>query len=241
MAEYDLPPGPAELFEAVREAFGEHLGGEHHLRLGGGTALAARWAHRHSTDVDFFTDRASYDRLWERRDAFRRAIERSTRGPPELSIRPANTKIVLPDGEITLFTTPTWTDQPRSADSVRGTRVPLETSAEILAKKLTGRMLDSRTLLARDLYDFAVARHRDPAAAKTAMKNIDTSALRQLRRELRDLAQGWVQHPSQRALLRPAFPAEARNPAPSVAAQVLQEILSRTPDHPRRVPLAPER
>ena len=29
----------------------EHLGGEHHIRLAGGTALAARWAHRHSTDV----------------------------------------------------------------------------------------------------------------------------------------------------------------------------------------------
>ena len=33
MAEYDLPAGPAELFEAVRDVFGEHLGGEQHMRL----------------------------------------------------------------------------------------------------------------------------------------------------------------------------------------------------------------
>lgn len=28
MAEYDLPAGPAELFAAVRETLGEHLGGQ---------------------------------------------------------------------------------------------------------------------------------------------------------------------------------------------------------------------
>ena len=42
MAEYDLPAGPAELFEAVRDTLGEYLGGQHHMRLGGGTALAAQ-------------------------------------------------------------------------------------------------------------------------------------------------------------------------------------------------------
>jgi len=235
MAEYDLPAGPAGLFEAVREAFGEHLGGEDRMRLGGGTALAARWAHRHSADVDLVTDQESYVRLWERRDAFVRAIIHRA-GPMEvLTVLRWNTKIVLHGGrEVTLFTSLPQTDNPRSEDTVRGTRVPLETNAEILAKKLWGRMLDSRKLLARDLYDFAVARHHDPAAVKAAMKNIGVSDLRQLKHELTSLGEGWTQRANQRALIRPAYTEEAKDPAPFVAEQVLREILSRTPDLERR-------
>ena len=234
MAEYDLPRGPAELLETIREAFGEHLGGDQHMRLGGGTALAARWAHRHSTDVELFTDQESYVRLWERRDAFRRAIEQRA-GPAEvLTVLRWNTKIVLRGGEITLFTSLPATAEPRSEDTVRGTRVPLETNAEILAKKLAGRMLDSEKLVVRDLYDFAVARHHDPAAVKTAMTHIDVSDLRQLGHELKSLPDGWMRRSDQRPLLRPAHPKEARDPAPFVADQVWRELLSRTPDRRHR-------
>ena len=242
MAEYDLPAGPAGLLEAVRKAFGEHLGGEDRMRLGGGTALAARWAHRHSTDVDLFTDQESYVRLWERRDAFLRAITQRA-GPTEvLTVLRWNTKIILQGGrEVTLFTSLPQTDKPRSADTVRGTRVPLETNAEILARKLWGRMLDSRKLLARDLYDFAVARHHDSAAVQAAMKNIEVSDLRQLHRELQSLPEGWMERAGQRPLIRPVYPKEARDPAPFVADQVHREILSRTPPRPKRSPPAWER
>ncbi len=242
MAEYDLPSGPAALFEAVREPVAEHLGGERHFRLGGGTALAARWAHRHSTDVDLFTDREPYQRLWKRRDAFKRAVNDHA-GPAEvLSVRRWNAKIVLQGGgEITLFTSGPQTDEPRSADTVAGTRVPLETNAEILAKKLWGRMLDSEELLARDLYDFAVARHHDPAAVKTAMRHIGVTDLQQLKRELEALPEGWLHRTAQRPLIRPAHPDEAADPAPFVRAQVWREILSRTPDRPHRPPPTWER
>ena len=240
MAEYDLPAGPAGLLEAVREAFGENLGGEHKMRLGGGTALAVRWGHRHSTDVDLFTDPEPYARLWGRRDAFRHAIAQRAR-PRELSVRRWNTKIVLQEGEITLFTNLPLTDQPRSTDTVRGTSVPLETNAEILAKKLGGRMLDTGQLLARDLYDFAVARYHDPAAVQNAIKNIDVSDLRQLKRELDALPEGWVRSPRQRPLIRPTHPAEAANPAPFVRDQIGREILARTPSRLDRSPPAWER
>lgn len=242
MAEYDLPSGPAELLEAVRRPFDDALGGEEHMRLGGGTALAARWAHRHSTDVDLFTGRDPYRRLWRRRDAFKRAVVEHAGPAKVLSVRRWNTKIVLQEGgEITLFTSGTQTDEPRSGDTVRGTRVPLETNAEILAKKLWGRMLDSETLLARDLYDFAVARHHDQAAVKAAMEHIDVSDLQRLHRELGSLPRGWVNQPSQRPLIRPSHPEEAADPAPFVRAQVWREILSRTPPRPHRPPPTWER
>ena len=112
--------------------------------------------------------------------------------------------------------------------------VPL--NAEILAKKLWGRMLDSHALLARDLYDFAVARHHDPGAVKAAMTDIDVSDLQQLKRELENLPENWMRRTDTRPLIRSAYPEEASNPAPFVRAQVWGEILSRTPPRPHRSP-----
>ena len=102
-------------------------------------------------------------------------------------------------------------------------------------------MLDSRKLLARDLYDFAVAKHHDPAAVKAAMQNIEVSDLQQLKHELTNLGDGWMQRANQRALIRPAYIEEAKDPAPFVAEQVLREILSRTPDRPRGMDFSWER
>ncbi|MDE3261201.1 MAG: nucleotidyl transferase AbiEii/AbiGii toxin family protein [Acidobacteriota bacterium] len=132
MAEYDLPEGPAGLFEAVHEPLAAHLGGERHVRLGGGTALAMRWAHRHSTDVDLFTDGAPYARLYERRASLERDLKR--RGIPLTAarIRPRNLKILLQDSEVTLFSGgPMLPGLPSSGDTVRGTGVQLEATAEI--------------------------------------------------------------------------------------------------------------
>ena len=85
VADLPLPQGPDGLLDAVRTPLARAFGGEHHLRVGRGTALAARWQHRHST-----------------------------RGLPL---------------------------DPRSSDTVSGTDLPLETTAEILAKKLAHELL----------------------------------------------------------------------------------------------------
>ena len=242
MAEYDLPEGPAELFEAVRETVGEYLGGEHHMRIGGGTALAARWAHRHSTDVDLFTSGEPYTRLHSQREAFVRDPGRRAGPVDAIHVRRWNAKILLTGGgEVTLFTSRSMTDQARSDDTVRGTNVPLESNAEILAKKLAGRMLESGQLLARDLYDFAAARHHDPGAVKTALRDIDISDLGQLKQELETLPKGWMHSGRQRPLIRPIHRAEADDPAHVVQGQVWREILSRTPTRPHRPPPPRER
>lgn len=133
-------------------------------------------------------------------------------------------------------------DLPPSGDTVRGTHVELEGTPEILAKKLAGRMLDTpRQLLERDLYDFAVADHLDPKAAKTAMGAIDNSDLRQLHAELKSLPRGWSGRAHQRRLIQPVYRAEAADPARFAAALVWREILSRTPPRPHRPPPAWER
>ena len=60
MAELDIPPGPRELFQAIHGPLARAFGGEENIRFGGGTALAARWAHRRSVDVDLFVEADPY-------------------------------------------------------------------------------------------------------------------------------------------------------------------------------------
>ena len=117
MAEYDLPAGPAELFEAVRDTLGGYLGGQHLMRLGGGTALAARWAHRHSTDVDLFIGSAPYERLFTERRSFRDHVQRQL-GAHAVDIDSGIATIHFRQndqlGEVTLATSPPLTRLPAS-------------------------------------------------------------------------------------------------------------------------------
>lgn len=212
MAALVLPSGPAELLERTREPLGTHLGGEHHLCLGGGTALAARWAHRHSADVDYFIQPAPYARLRGNADQFARDLERAT-SVRELSVGPSGARIILADGgEVSVSTTPGFTGDPRSDDTVRGTAIGLETSAEILARKIGGRILENNTFVPRDLYDIAVSRHYEPAAFATACSRFTDRQLLDIAIELRSLHPDWMET-HHRPVVAPAFPGAARNAA----------------------------
>ena len=231
MAEYDLPAGPAELFEAVRDTFGAYLGGQHHMRLGGGTALAARWAHRHSTDVDLFIAATHYQRLFERRDAFQRDAE-DRLAASAVAIEEGLVALFIRQGdhtgEITLATTPSLTPRPHSLDTVRGTRVPLETSAEILAKKLRCRMVLREQFVPRDLYDIAVAHERDRGALTRALGVIDAFHLREMYTHLESLPDRWMENHEQQ-LTRPAQRRAASNAVSIVQSAVASEVQSRPP------------
>ncbi|MDE2761885.1 MAG: nucleotidyl transferase AbiEii/AbiGii toxin family protein [Gemmatimonadota bacterium] len=221
MAELDLPSGPAELLEAVRKPLGDHLGGEHHLRLGGGTALAARWGHRHSTDLHLFVDPEAYARLYGDPERLRGNIARHTGAVEQFGVGPGYTLIAVPDGEVIVLTTRSLTPGPVSGDFVRGTRVAIETNAEILAKKLTHRLSIYHLFVPRDLYDIAVARHLDPEALDTALATIPAPNLDDIRKQLGLLGPGWAAGHHE-PLLQPTFPRDA---ADSVA--VVRRVIGR--------------
>lgn len=209
MAELRLPEGPAELFEAVCETIGHHLGGEDRMLLGGGTALAMRWAHRHSTDVDLFTSREAFGRLFANRESFEAEIRRRTDQAVNIHVQDEFARILLgDDGEVSLSSTRPRTPDPRSDDLVHGTEVSLETNAEIIAKKVRYRMLRNATLVPRDLYDIAVSPRYDSGAFEKAVANIDTAQLEDLRDELRYLPRDWMRRHDQQ-LIRPVHPEEA--------------------------------
>ncbi|MDE0248097.1 MAG: nucleotidyl transferase AbiEii/AbiGii toxin family protein [Gammaproteobacteria bacterium] len=192
MTALTLPAGPAALLDRTRKSLAAHLGGEHHLVLGGGTALIARWAHRWTHDLDFFIERASYSRLHENRIAFERDV-RTAGAIRQLDIRPHNAVIVFEDGgEISLNTTRPYTHNPRSPEIVLGTAVALETTTEVLARKIGGRILGNNTFVPRDLYDIAVARDLDPVGLERTLKCFTPNRLQEIADELRSLPPDWI-------------------------------------------------
>ena len=220
MAEFDLPAGPDELLEAVRLPLAHHFGAEHRMRLGGGTALAARWHHRHSTDIDLFVDPKYYERLFKKEQRFRADLERHAPGAQNILIEPGFARIVLmDDGEISISTSPSLTSDPVSNDTVRGTGVPLEATAEILAKKLRYRMIQNAQILPRDLYDIALARRNASVALDTALSTLKVEHVQDIDAELGYLRPGWIERHHQ-PLIAPMHRADAAN-----AIGIVREVL----------------
>ena len=209
MAALDLPAHNAELFARVRGPLAEHLGGERHLCLGGGTALAARWNHRHSTDLDFFVDAAAYRGLYTHARAFERDLAHAAGGISASAISSGSATVVLADGgEMSISTTPARTANPRSGDTIRESAVAIESTEEVLARKIGGRILSNNIFVPRDLYDITVARHYDPVALDRALRLFSTDERRQIAEELAALPRDWLAR-QPRALVNPARPLAA--------------------------------
>lgn len=222
MAALDLPEGPAQLLEAVRRPLAVYLGGERHIHLGGGTALAARWQHRHSTDVDLFVDPAAYKMLFENEERFRLDLKRHLHGVLNVSIEPGFARILdSSGGEVSVSTSPTLTENPVSADLVRGTLVPLETTGEILAKKLRYRMIGNGLLVPRDLYDIGTANELDFDGLQSALRTLRKQDLDDIATELRYLRPNWMRLHRQ-PLIDPTNQELAVNAVKNVRSLVLQ-------------------
>jgi len=224
MAALDLPTGPRKLLVRARSVLAAAVGGESHLILGGGTTLIARWDHRWTHDLDFFIEASSFHRLHDNRDAFERDLW-ALGGIRSVGVRAGTALIVFEDGgEISIGTAPAFTDNPRSTDTVRGTSVALETSAEILAKKIGGRILRNNTFVPRDLYDLVMARHFEPAALDRALRCFPPDHLQQIADELRHLPFDWMD----------THPVPVVAPSNPVAAQYAPRTVRMTLDQPKR-------
>lgn len=222
MAELDLPDGPRQLFDAVRTPLARAFGGERYIRFGGGTALAARWAHRHSTDVDLFVDPNSYrDFRWKTGGRFTLDL---TAGAPvdRLVIEDDNAHISFHGhpGHVSIAIARAFPFDPRSPDTVRGTDLPLEATAEILGKKLLYRMARDKQILSRDLYDIAYARKQDPAPLDIVLRELDEHQLSEIIVAFDDRAAAGAPDPE--PVLRPSDPVLAEK-APAIVQQLVRD------------------
>ena len=166
-----LPEDARRLFVLAHAALSETLSDDEYS-LGGGIALAARWQHRDSTDIDLFMSPETYFRLVDDPRRFQDRFELLAGGSgamtnllsSHVADDRAHSRFGLPEGIIDIVgRRPVLLGGCQSHEVVKGTAVRLESTAEILARKVAWR-LSRDDLLARDLYDIAVASDLNPSA-----------------------------------------------------------------------------
>jgi predicted nucleotidyltransferase component of viral defense system len=122
--------------------------------FGGGTVLMLRYNHRYSKDIDIFVpDPQALGYITPRLSD---VAERITTDYVEA----ANyVKFFLPEGEIDFVASPNLTVPGYELQNILGRDVRVETSAEIIAKKMWHR---GDAITGRDIFDFALIAERDP-------------------------------------------------------------------------------
>jgi len=128
--------------------------------FGGGTVLMLRHYHRMSKDIDIFVpDPQALGFLNPRLGG----IAESLTGRYEESA--SHLKLLFPEGEIDFVASPNLTNPAFETHLVDGRDIRLETSAEIIAKKMWHR---GQYAKARDLFDLAMVIEQEPMALASA-------------------------------------------------------------------------
>lgn len=131
-----------------------------HWTFGGGTVLMLRIGHRQSKDIDLFVPDPQYlgyvnPRLSDVAESVSADYEESAE----------YIKLFLREGEIDVVVGSSLTDDPYEVVEYRGRAIRVETSAEIIAKKMWHRGDRAK---ARDLYDLCAVAMAEPAQLKLA-------------------------------------------------------------------------
>jgi len=124
--------------------------------FGGGTALMRRHRHRLSTDIDIFVaDPQVLGYLSPRLNPVAEALT------PDYVEQGNFVKLYFAEGEIDFVASVALTRDAMVRETVLGRAVWVETSAEIIAKKIWHRASEIK---ARDLFDLALVAEREPGA-----------------------------------------------------------------------------
>jgi hypothetical protein len=128
--------------------------------IGGGTVLMLRHRHRLSKDIDIFVPDPQYLGYVSPRlsDVAEGVSDHYVEGPGFI-------KLLRAEGEIDFVASPNLTSDPFEVWELLGRPIKVETSAEIVAKKLWHR---GDRVTARDLFDLALVIEREPQALATA-------------------------------------------------------------------------
>ena len=221
--ELALPEGSRRIFELVLPLVLEFIPPES-VVLGGGSALAARWKHRESVDIDLFTSQTTFTEAIFRRSArFETRLEQLGFGRVA-TLGPEGCTIYLQDARVDLVAVSPVTHPSRSTDCTPSPRVALETNLEILAKKLHRRMILHGRIVPRDLYDFAYARRFEPAIMNATWSTERIRDPQVLAAALSSFSPGWMQR-HEVPVINPRYPDLLEN----AVEAMIDDILSRFP------------
>jgi len=127
--------------------------------FGGGTVLMRRYRHRVSKDVDIFVPDPQYLGYVSPR------LNDTAESLTSKYLESANSvKLFFPEGEIDFIASAPLTKDPTVNETILGRRVRVETTAEIIAKKVWHR---GREFTARDIFDVALVATREPSAIES--------------------------------------------------------------------------
>lgn len=124
--------------------------------FGGGTVLMRRHRHRFSKDIDIFVSDPQYlgyltPRLNTKAEALTaHYIEQNN-----------SLKLYFPEGEIDFVASAPLTKNPTITETLFGRKVQVESSTEIIAKKVWHR---GEQFTARDIFDLAMVSEKEPEA-----------------------------------------------------------------------------
>lgn len=128
--------------------------------FGGGTVLMLRYGHRFSKDIDIFVpDPQSLGFVTPRLSEVAESI---TTDYVEAA---GYVKLYLPEGEIDFVAAPNLTTPGFGIETIMGQQVRVETSVEIIAKKMWHR---GDRITGRDIFDFALIAGREPESFMAA-------------------------------------------------------------------------
>lgn len=169
-------------------------------RLGGGTVLAARWAHRKSTDVDIFLPAnsgiAALDPRWNPR--FTNTM--NALGASRVEVQDRSLKFSFAIGRIEITQLDPIPDMPLEPVVVDDRDMTVYRNSQILTGKLYGR---GKRLPPRDIFDIAVARHEDPSALRTAVNYLDSNLHAEILHTIRMDAESYAEDAAD-AIIEPA-------------------------------------
>jgi predicted nucleotidyltransferase component of viral defense system len=126
--------------------------------FGGGTVLMRKYRHRFSKDIDIFVPDPQY--LGYVSPRLNDAAEAMTADYVE---EHSSLKLIFPEGEIDFIASAPLTSNPTVPERLFGREVRIETSTEIIAKKLWHR---GEQFKARDMFDLALVAEKEPGALK---------------------------------------------------------------------------
>jgi len=144
------------------EEIAHHGAPEPFWTFGGGTVLMLRHGHRQSKDIDIFVPDPQYlgfitPRLSDKAESLTQNYTEA-----------ANyVKLYFPEGEIDFVAAPNLTMPGYQLQTLMGHEIKMETSAEIIAKKLWHR---GDAITGRDIFDFALIADKESRDLRLAGK-----------------------------------------------------------------------
>jgi predicted nucleotidyltransferase component of viral defense system len=126
--------------------------------FGGGTVLMRRHRHRFSKDIDIFVPDPQYlGYLTPRLNDLAASMTADY-------VEESNfLRLAFPEGEIDFIASASLTANPTRSETILGREVRVETTAEIIAKKVWHR---GKAFKARDLFDLALVVDQEPEALR---------------------------------------------------------------------------